>query len=146
MTTHRLVLLRHAKAERGLDVPDAQRPLTVHGRRQSAEVGTALAAAGLVPDLVLCSSSVRTRQTWELVEAACPGARLWVMATCIQPFSQRARCASQARMLTGASSSVVESRSATRQPARARRRPRSASSVTFQASQPITWRKAVVRK
>ena len=69
MTTHRLVLLRHAKAERGLDVPDAQRPLTVHGRRQSAEVGTALAAAGLVPDLVLCSSSVRTRQTWELAKA-----------------------------------------------------------------------------
>ena len=66
MTTHRLVLLRHAKAEHGLDVPDHDRPLTLRGRRQSAEVGTALAEAGLVPDLVLCSSSVRTRQTWEL--------------------------------------------------------------------------------
>ncbi|HEY0118773.1 MAG TPA: histidine phosphatase family protein [Cellulomonas sp.] len=68
-TTHRLVLLRHAKAEHGLDVPDVNRPLTVRGRRQSAEVGTALADAGLVPDLVLCSSSVRTRQTWELAKA-----------------------------------------------------------------------------
>ena len=67
--THRLVLLRHAKAEHGLDVPDVQRPLTTRGRRQSAEVGTALAAAGLVPDLVLCSPSVRTRQTWQLAQA-----------------------------------------------------------------------------
>ena len=52
-----------------MDVTDAQRPLTMHGRRQSAQVGTALAEAGLVPDLVLCSSSVRTRQTWELAKA-----------------------------------------------------------------------------
>ena len=69
MATHRLVLLRHAKAEHGMSVPDIQRPLTVRGRRQSAAVGTALAEAGLVPDLVLCSSSVRTRQTWELASA-----------------------------------------------------------------------------
>ncbi len=67
--THRLVLLRHAKAEHGLAVPDVQRPLTTRGRRQSAEVGTAMVAAGLVPDLVLCSSSVRTRQTWQLAQA-----------------------------------------------------------------------------
>jgi len=67
--THRLVLLRHAKAEHGLDVPDVQRPLTTRGRRQSAEVGTAMVAAGLVPDLVLCSPSVRTRQTWQLAHA-----------------------------------------------------------------------------
>lgn len=67
--THRLVLLRHAKAEHGLDVPDVQRPLTTRGRRQSSEVGTALVAADLVPDLVLCSPSVRTRQTWQLVQA-----------------------------------------------------------------------------
>lgn len=65
--THRLVLLRHAKAAHGLDVPDAQRPLTTHGRAQSAQVGTTLVAAGLTPDLVLCSSAVRTRQTWQLL-------------------------------------------------------------------------------
>jgi phosphohistidine phosphatase len=68
-TTHRLVLLRHAKAEHGLSVPDHDRPLTVRGRRQSGQVGTDMAAAGVVPDLVLCSSSVRTRQTWELLRA-----------------------------------------------------------------------------
>ena len=30
-------------------------------------VGAAMAEAGIAPDLVWCSSSVRTRQTWELV-------------------------------------------------------------------------------
>ncbi|GAA3823129.1 SixA phosphatase family protein [Cellulomonas soli] len=63
----RLLLLRHAKAEHPQGVVDHQRPLALAGRRQSARVGAALAGSGLVPDLVLCSSSLRTRQTWELV-------------------------------------------------------------------------------
>ncbi|MBO9556120.1 histidine phosphatase family protein [Cellulomonas sp.] len=62
----RLLLLRHAKAEHPERISDHQRPLSLVGRRQSPRVGTALTAAGLVPDLVLCSSSLRTRQTWEL--------------------------------------------------------------------------------
>lgn len=65
----RLLLLRHAKAEHP-DVPDIQRPLSLVGRKQSGKVGRALAADGLVPDLVLCSSSVRTRQTWDLVRSS----------------------------------------------------------------------------
>ncbi len=69
MTTHRLVLLRHAKAEHGLSLPDRDRPLALRGRRQSAQVGTDLVAAGVVPDLVLCSSALRTRQTWDLLHA-----------------------------------------------------------------------------
>lgn len=64
----RLVLLRHAKAEP--DGPtDALRPLALVGRRQASSVGAGLAAAGLVPDVVLVSSAVRTRQTWDLVRA-----------------------------------------------------------------------------
>ena len=65
-----LILLRHAKAEHPEKVEDLQRPLSLVGRRQAAKVGAALAADGMVPDLVLCSSSVRTRQTWELARAA----------------------------------------------------------------------------
>lgn len=61
------MLLRHAKAEHGMSVPDHERPLAPRGRRQSGQVGTDMRAAGIVPDLVLCSSSVRTQQTWELV-------------------------------------------------------------------------------
>jgi len=63
----RLLLLRHAKAEHPERISDHQRPLSLVGRRQAPRVGTAITAAGLVPDLVLCSSSLRTRQTWELV-------------------------------------------------------------------------------
>ncbi|WP_426595447.1 SixA phosphatase family protein [Cellulomonas sp. McL0617] len=64
-----LVLLRHAKAEHPERMEDIQRPLSLVGRRQAGRVGAALAADGLVPDLVLCSSSVRTRQTWELARS-----------------------------------------------------------------------------
>jgi phosphohistidine phosphatase len=64
--TRRLVLLRHAKAEHNVH-PDRVRPLALDGRRQAGTVGAALAADGLVPDHVLCSSALRTRQTWELL-------------------------------------------------------------------------------
>jgi phosphohistidine phosphatase len=69
MTTHRLLLLRHAKAEHPENVADHERPLSLVGRRQSSRVGAALAASDLVPDLVLCSSSLRTRQTWEIARS-----------------------------------------------------------------------------
>ncbi|MGY4642206.1 SixA phosphatase family protein [Cellulomonas sp. URHB0016] len=62
-----LLLLRHAKSEHPERISDHQRPLSLVGRRQAPLVGAAITAAGLVPDLVLCSSSLRTRQTWELV-------------------------------------------------------------------------------
>lgn len=70
MTLHRLVLLRHAKAEPAGVVVDHERPLALAGRRQASAVGAALAAAGLAPTHVLCSSALRTRQTWELVRTA----------------------------------------------------------------------------
>ncbi|NUU19859.1 histidine phosphatase family protein [Cellulomonas humilata] len=68
--TRRLLLLRHAKAEHPDLIADIQRPLSLHGRRQSTHVGEGLAADDLVPDLVLCSASVRTRQTWDLARAS----------------------------------------------------------------------------
>ncbi|MDQ0423659.1 SixA phosphatase family protein [Cellulomonas iranensis] len=67
MSTHHLVILRHAKAEPGGAVVDHERPLALAGRRQASAVGAALAEAGLAPTHVLCSSALRTRQTWELV-------------------------------------------------------------------------------
>ena len=64
----RLVLLRHAKAEHG-GQPDELRPLALTGRRQCVRVAAALTGHDLIPELVLCSSAVRARQTWELVRA-----------------------------------------------------------------------------
>lgn len=66
---HRLVLLRHAKAEQAAG-PDHARPLALAGRRQASAVGAQLLADGLVPDRVLCSSALRTRQTWDLLRTA----------------------------------------------------------------------------
>ncbi len=68
--SRQLLLLRHAKAEHPDLIADIQRPLSLVGRRQSTRVGAGLAAEELVPDLVLCSSSVRTRQTWDLVRSS----------------------------------------------------------------------------
>ncbi|HEY3437125.1 MAG TPA: histidine phosphatase family protein [Actinotalea sp.] len=65
----RLVVLRHAQAEHG-SMSDELRPLTLHGRRQSAGVGAALGAAGLLPETVLVSTAVRARQTWEILRSA----------------------------------------------------------------------------
>lgn len=68
-TGRRLVLLRHAKAEPGKSGPDADRALALNGRKQAGRVGMALTSVGLVPELTLVSSALRTRQTWELAKA-----------------------------------------------------------------------------
>jgi phosphohistidine phosphatase len=66
-TPRRLLLLRHAKAASPDGVADHERPLTARGRRNASSVGEWLASQMLVPDLVLCSDAVRTRETTDLV-------------------------------------------------------------------------------
>ncbi|MDQ0312894.1 phosphohistidine phosphatase [Kitasatospora herbaricolor] len=74
--TRTIVLLRHAKADpKDRTVhPDHERPLTGRGRLDAARTGRWLAGPG--PDLgldqVLVSTSVRTRETWELTAAELP--------------------------------------------------------------------------
>lgn len=68
-SAHQLVLLRHAKAEPAGSLDDQMRPLALKGRSQATGVGGSLAATGLVPDAVLVSTALRTRQTWDLVRA-----------------------------------------------------------------------------
>ncbi|MFF5261969.1 SixA phosphatase family protein [Actinomadura viridis] len=58
-----LIVLRHAKAAAGLGLADIDRPLTDRGRRDAAETGEWLRGGGMTPDLVLCSTAVRTRET-----------------------------------------------------------------------------------
>ena len=60
----RLWLLRHAKSSwdrPGLD--DRERPLTRRGERAAALLRAYLEAEEIRPDLVLCSSALRTRET-----------------------------------------------------------------------------------
>jgi phosphohistidine phosphatase len=59
-----LTLFRHAKsswADPSLD--DFDRPLAPRGEEAAPLMGAFLAERGLIPDLVLCSASRRTRQT-----------------------------------------------------------------------------------
>src|SRR2546423_12767472 len=74
MSERTLVILRHAKAERPAGTADEDRPLTQRGHADSAAAGAWLAARGDRPDLVLCSPSKRTRQTWRGVAGALAGA------------------------------------------------------------------------
>lgn len=64
-TPRRIVLLRHAKAEWS-DVDDHERPLADRGRKDAPVAGRWLAGSGIAPELVLCSTAARTRETWKL--------------------------------------------------------------------------------
>jgi phosphohistidine phosphatase len=64
-----LVVLRHAKSAWPEGVADHERPLAPRGRRDAPAAGRALAEADLLPDLALCSTAVRARQTWDLASA-----------------------------------------------------------------------------
>ncbi|MFJ8105014.1 SixA phosphatase family protein [Streptomyces sp. NPDC096132] len=61
----RIVLFRHAKAD-WPQVNDHDRPLAERGRKDAAVAGRKLADSGIPFDLALCSTSVRTRETWKL--------------------------------------------------------------------------------
>ncbi|MBU6319823.1 MAG: histidine phosphatase family protein [Alphaproteobacteria bacterium] len=69
-----LTLLRHAKAEPGGGATDFERSLNERGRSDASRMGWALIEAGVAPDVVLISSSSRTRQTWEQIARTFPGA------------------------------------------------------------------------
>jgi phosphohistidine phosphatase len=67
----RLILTRHAKSS--WDDPlieDHDRPLNARGRLAATELGDFLASRGLEPEEVICSSALRTRETWDRVAGA----------------------------------------------------------------------------
>lgn len=70
-----LILIRHAKSDWGdAALPDHDRPLNDRGRRAAPRIGAWLAAHGLLPETVLCSTALRTRETWAGISSALPGA------------------------------------------------------------------------
>ena len=64
-TPRRIVLLRHAKAD-WPQVSDHERPLAERGRLDASMAGRKLGETGIAFDLAVCSTSVRTRETWKL--------------------------------------------------------------------------------
>ena len=66
----RLLLLRHAKAERlQPGERDHDRRLAERGREDALQAGAYLSRHGDMPDQVIVSPATRTRETWELVAA-----------------------------------------------------------------------------
>lgn len=68
-----LILFRHAKSRaHGADLEDHDRDLDDRGASDAPRMGAMIAAQGLVPDLVFCSTAKRARRTWELAAASIP--------------------------------------------------------------------------
>jgi phosphohistidine phosphatase len=67
----RLILLRHAKSDWSVaGQPDHERTLAARGCDAALKVGAYMRRHGLIPNLVICSTAARARQTWELVAQA----------------------------------------------------------------------------
>ncbi len=78
-----LYVLRHAKSDWSAMYGgvDHQRPLNARGLEAARAVGRGLAERRALPDRILCSSAVRTRQTIELAVAAGD----WNRTTILEP-------------------------------------------------------------
>lgn len=59
-----LFLIRHAEADStNFDIRDIERPLTVDGEIMASKIGRYLKSKDVIPDGILVSSALRTRQT-----------------------------------------------------------------------------------
>jgi phosphohistidine phosphatase len=66
----RLYLLRHAKSSwKDPSLADHDRPLAGRGRRAAKQIAEHLRRSGIQPELVICSSSRRTRETLERIRS-----------------------------------------------------------------------------
>lgn len=70
----RLSLLRHAKSSWDSNARrDFDRPLNARGREAAARMGAYIEHEGLLPDLILCSAALRTRETLSRLGASLDG-------------------------------------------------------------------------
>lgn len=64
--------MRHAKSSwKDLTLPDHDRPLKKRGKRDAPRMGTLLMDQNLTPDVILCSTAKRARQTVDGVLENC---------------------------------------------------------------------------
>lgn len=75
MSALRLILMRHAKSAWGNpSLSDHDRALNDRGRRSCEVIGKWLAQNEYTPDQVLCSSALRTKETWDGIAPHLPEA------------------------------------------------------------------------
>jgi phosphohistidine phosphatase len=71
--TMRLLMFRHAKAEKGAPgTRDRDRPLAGRGLKDAPRMGAFMAHHGFIPDYALVSPARRTRETWEGLASELP--------------------------------------------------------------------------
>src|SRR5919108_5777471 len=75
---HFIYLLRHAKSSWDTGEPDHERPLAPRGRRAAKAMRRHLRAQRIEPELVLCSTARRARETLERIEPALGGSDVLV--------------------------------------------------------------------
>jgi phosphohistidine phosphatase len=69
----RLLLLRHAKSDwSDDDLDDHARPLNARGRAAATRMGQYMRDNGLKPDLIICSTANRTRETLDRISETMP--------------------------------------------------------------------------
>jgi phosphohistidine phosphatase SixA len=70
---YRLIVMRHAKSSwKDREKTDHERPLNKRGRRDTPRVADRLGKLGWIPQVVISSDSLRTRETAELLERQWP--------------------------------------------------------------------------
>ena len=96
-----LYVLRHAKSDwsAAYGGVDHERPLNARGHKAAQTMGRRLAERRALPDRILCSSAVRTRQTIELAVAA----GNWNRTTILEPSLYLASPGSAIDLLGGQS-------------------------------------------
>ena len=65
-TLKRLTLIRHASADQDSDVRDFERPLSRKGQGEAQDMARRFQERNLVPDLILVSAALRTRETADI--------------------------------------------------------------------------------
>lgn len=66
---HHLYLLRHAKSDwNNTFLSDFERPLNQRGRRSASKIASFISTNKIRPELILCSSARRTRETLEIIQ------------------------------------------------------------------------------
>ena len=68
----RLILMRHAEAGWHINTDDHERPLSASGIRDAKKIGSWLKEKAYMPDEVISSTSVRTRETLSYLLLECP--------------------------------------------------------------------------
>ena len=68
----RLILMRHAEAGWHINMDDHERPLSASGIRDAKKIGSWLKEKEYIPDEVISSTSVRTRETLSYLFLDCP--------------------------------------------------------------------------